>query len=81
MPSLQDTRPSIRSLLDIAQPALSQQIKVLETARGIRLFHRVRRGIELTEAGRAFLPQPRAGFQFRNAERSVLRASQVGAAH
>ncbi|MCB8876437.1 LysR substrate-binding domain-containing protein [Acidisoma silvae] len=37
--------------LGIAQPALSQQIRGLETAIGARLFHRRKRGIDLTAAG------------------------------
>jgi len=37
--------------LNIAQPALSQQIKGLEHAVGAPLFHRRKRGIDLTEAG------------------------------
>lgn len=37
--------------LRIAQPALSNQIKALETAYGARLFHRGARHLELTDAG------------------------------
>lgn len=37
--------------LDVTQPALSQQIRSLEEAIGVRLFHRRKRGIDLTAAG------------------------------
>jgi DNA-binding transcriptional LysR family regulator len=40
--------------LGIAQPALSQQIRGLETALGVQLFHRRKRGIDLTAAGIAY---------------------------
>jgi DNA-binding transcriptional LysR family regulator len=39
--------------LGVAQPALSQQIRSLEQALGVRLFHRRKRGIDLTAAGHA----------------------------
>ncbi len=41
--------------LAVAQPALSHQVKALETDLGVRVFRRRGRGIELTDAGRALV--------------------------
>lgn len=41
--------------LRIAQPALSRQVKLLETEIGVDLFERLPRGVRLTPAGRVFL--------------------------
>lgn len=41
--------------LRISQPSVSQQLKLLEDEYGLRLYKKVRRGIELTEEGRLFL--------------------------
>ncbi|WP_433525963.1 LysR family transcriptional regulator [Nocardia pseudovaccinii] len=39
------------AVLGVAQPALSRQIRLLEEDLGISLFHRTRRGVQLTEDG------------------------------
>jgi DNA-binding transcriptional LysR family regulator len=45
--------------LSIAQPSLSKQIQVLEGELGVKLFNRVGRRIELSEAGHVLLPYAR----------------------
>jgi LysR family transcriptional regulator, benzoate and cis,cis-muconate-responsive activator of ben and cat genes len=57
--------------LHISQPALSQQISDLEDELGIKLLTRNSRGVELTQAGRAFLIEGRR----------VLAAAQQAAEH
>jgi DNA-binding transcriptional LysR family regulator len=45
--------------LSIAQPSLSKQIQVLESELDVKLFNRVGRRIELSEAGHVLLPYAR----------------------
>jgi DNA-binding transcriptional LysR family regulator len=46
--------------IGIGQPPLSQQIRSLEEELGAPLFRRVPRGVELTDSGKAFLPEAQA---------------------
>ena len=46
--------------LHIAQPAITRQLKLLETELEAVLFTRHHRGVELTDAGRALLGDARA---------------------
>jgi DNA-binding transcriptional LysR family regulator len=63
--------------LRIAQPPLSRQIRDLEREIGAPLFERVPRGVELTPAGRAFLPEARLTLaQAERAQRSAQRAAK-----
>ncbi|WP_454055872.1 LysR family transcriptional regulator [Cupriavidus sp. Marseille-Q8015] len=47
-------------VLDLAPPLLTRRIQEAERLLGARLFHRTRRSVELTAAGRAFLPEAHA---------------------
>lgn len=42
--------------LSLTQAAISQQVKGLESQLGVTLFKRLPRGLELTEAGQAYIP-------------------------
>lgn len=46
--------------LHLAQPSVSAAIAALEQRHATRLFDRVGRRLELTEAGRLFLPEAQA---------------------
>lgn len=56
----------------VAQPALSKQVRDLETEVGVTLFHRLPRGVRLTQAGEAFLTEARDTLQ--GAARAVANA-------
>jgi LysR family nitrogen assimilation transcriptional regulator len=59
----------------VAQSALSHQIAQLESELGVSLFHRARRGIELTEAGKRFAPH--AVSILRQTEEAAASARQT----
>jgi DNA-binding transcriptional LysR family regulator len=61
--------------LHISQPPLSQQIRQLEEEIGIKLFHRTKRLVQLTEAGRIFMDEAR--LILAHAERAGNLAARV----
>ena len=62
--------------LHLAQSAASASIAALEARHGAKLFHRVGRGIELTDAGAIFLVEARA--VLARAEAAELVLSELG---
>lgn len=62
--------------LNLAQSAASAAIAALEGRHGTKLFHRVGRHIELTEAGRLFLQEARA--VLARAEAAELALAELG---
>eukprot|EP01031_Cornospumella_fuschlensis_P014640 gene14640-17887_t len=46
--------------MNVTQSAASAAIAALETQHDVRLFDRIGRGLALTEAGKAFLPEAKA---------------------
>ncbi|KAB1082195.1 LysR family transcriptional regulator [Neorhizobium galegae] len=62
--------------LGIAQPPLSQQIKLLEREIGTKLFNRTTRGVELTRAGESLLSDVRA--ILAASKRAIVTAQQIG---
>jgi DNA-binding transcriptional LysR family regulator len=61
--------------LGIQQPPLSRLIKTIEQEINVQLFHRVPRGVELTDAGRAFIDGARA--IFANLDRTLESARRT----
>ena len=63
--------------LHIVQPTLSAQIVRLEEELGVPLFYRTKRRVELTSAGRAFLPEARQTLE--QSERAIREARRAAA--
>ena len=63
--------------LHMSQPALSQQVALLERETGQRLFIRTGRGVEATEAGLALLVHARGIFELADQARVDMRERQL----
>src|SRR3954454_21582004 len=61
--------------LFVAQPAVSQQIAYLEKKMGVKLFHRTKHSVQLTEAGSVFLKDARE--ILRKLDESIEKARQA----
>lgn len=64
--------------LRIAQPALSIQIKGLESSLGGKLFHREKRKVTLTDAGKLFLDEARATLAQAEKAEAMARLAMRG---
>jgi DNA-binding transcriptional LysR family regulator len=64
--------------LHVSQPTLSQQIRALEQTLGINLLARSSSGIDLTQAGVAFLDRARAAIREATAAVEDARAASAG---
>ena len=62
----------------VAQPALSQQIKLLERRLGTLLFYREKRGLRLTDAGREFLTHAREALRQADLALELGRRAGLG---
>ena len=62
--------------LHLAQPSVSQHVRLLEAELGARLFHRNRRGVTLTAAGTTLLSEARE--LLAHADRAAVRTRAVG---
>ena len=62
--------------LFVTPAAISQQIRTLEDLLDVRLFHRLPRGLALTEAGKAGLPKAREGLAALGESVRLMRAGE-----
>jgi DNA-binding transcriptional LysR family regulator len=62
--------------LHVAQQAVSQQVRAVEAALGVRLFERTSRGVDLTAAGAVFVQEARRAL---NAADRVAQRAQAAA--
>lgn len=64
--------------LHIAQPHLSRQIQELENQIGVQLFHRTKRQVELTNAGKAFMKKAYEIIDLVEQASTAARLSSLG---
>ena len=62
--------------LFLSQPSLSARVHTLETELGVPLFHRMGRGVRLTEMGRAFRPYTERAIEALRQGREVIETTR-----
>ncbi len=62
--------------LFLTQPSLSARVHALEEELGVSLFHRMGRGVRLTEMGRAFLPYAERAMEALRQGRDVIDSAR-----
>jgi DNA-binding transcriptional LysR family regulator len=65
--------------LQVAQPAVSEQVRKLEDELGVRLFNRTQRSVSLTDAGAALLGEARGVLHQAETARLAARDAHNGA--
>ena len=63
-------------MLYLSQPALSARVHALEEELGAPLFHRMGRGVRLTEVGKAFMPYAERAMESLRRGRDVIDATR-----
>ena len=66
--------------IGVTQPSLSARILALEAELGGPLFHRIGRGVRLTDAGRAFLPYVQRAMDTLKTGRQAVDSSRTASA-
>jgi DNA-binding transcriptional LysR family regulator len=66
------------SEIGLTQAAVSQQIRLLESRLRVKLFRRMRRGVELTAEGAAYLPHVQSGFALMSRSTRELFGNRGG---
>ncbi|MDX1514562.1 MAG: LysR substrate-binding domain-containing protein [Gammaproteobacteria bacterium] len=63
-------------VLNVTQPTLSSQVKALEESYGVRLFHRVGRGVTLTNLGTRLLDVTQRLYHVEEEAREILSSAR-----
>ncbi len=66
--------------IGVTQPSLSARIHALEAELGGPLFHRIGRGVRLTDAGRTFLPFVQRAMDTLQTGRDAIESGKAGSA-
>jgi LysR family nitrogen assimilation transcriptional regulator len=75
--AIAETRSVTRAaaVLNVVQPAVSRQLRLLEEEVGTALFHREKHGMELTDAGRVLTEHARRAFRELDQARAEIRST------